>query len=320
MGLSERFACRVTGGEPNHPAPATHADDTGRSGLSIAGLAASVGRGSSPPRIPQRLSRGARRGLDGQPQEDPAAVAEEGLRVPQRRRRKRRGTSTTGSLVPSADAPNRVWAVDFQFDATTDGRPLKIVSMVDEHTRECLGGLVERGITGDDLIDELAASPLSVATQLCCAVTTALNWRARRWRTGPANESGCISSHLASPGATGTSSRSTPSPRRTPEHQHLLVPRPGPSRDQRLGAGLQPPPTPQRTRLPGPSGLRCNLHTPLINSHTNLITHRGSHQLDQLPRSHHIACDNLRVFNSLEMRSLPSRSRQRASQSRVLQS
>ena len=61
-----------------------------------------------------------------------------------------------------ADAPNRVWAVDFQFDATTDGRPVKIVSIVDEHTRECLGGLVERSITGDRLIDELdrlAAGP-----------------------------------------------------------------------------------------------------------------------------------------------------------------
>jgi transposase InsO family protein len=74
--------------------------------------------------------------------------------VPQRRRRKRLGRSTTTTL-PVADAPNKVWAVDFQFDATTDGRPVKIVSIVDEHTRECLGGLVERNITGDDLIDEL---------------------------------------------------------------------------------------------------------------------------------------------------------------------
>ncbi len=42
-----------------------------------------------------------------------------------------------------------MWAVDFQFDATTDGRPVKIVSIIDEHTRECLGGLVDRSITGD---------------------------------------------------------------------------------------------------------------------------------------------------------------------------
>jgi hypothetical protein len=33
--------------------------------------------------------------------------------------------------------------------------PIKIVSIVDEHTRECLGGLVERSITADVLIDEL---------------------------------------------------------------------------------------------------------------------------------------------------------------------
>ena len=43
---------------------------------------------------------------------------EEGLRVPQRRRRKRQGSSTATD-VPTADAPNRVWAVDFQFDVTT---------------------------------------------------------------------------------------------------------------------------------------------------------------------------------------------------------
>jgi len=35
-----------------------------------------------------------------------------------------------------------VWAVDFQFDATADGRPIKIASIIDEHTRECQGGLV----------------------------------------------------------------------------------------------------------------------------------------------------------------------------------
>ena len=72
--------------------------------------------------------------------------------MPQRGRRKRVGESTTPN--PSIeDAPNKVWAVDFQFDGTTNGRPINIVSIVDEHAR--LGGLVDRSITGDDLIDEL---------------------------------------------------------------------------------------------------------------------------------------------------------------------
>jgi len=42
---------------------------------------------------------------------------------------------------------------DFQFDATTNGCPIKIVSVVDEHTRERLGGPVDRSIAVEDLID-----------------------------------------------------------------------------------------------------------------------------------------------------------------------
>lgn len=78
---------------------------------------------------------------------------DEGLRVPQRRRRKRVGSSTADA--PTADAPNVVWAVDFQFDADEHGRPIKICSIVDEHTRECIGGLVERSITADRLTAHL---------------------------------------------------------------------------------------------------------------------------------------------------------------------
>jgi putative transposase len=71
-----------------------------------------------------------------------------------RRPRNRVGSSTVPP-VPSATGPNMVWAIDFQFDSTTDGRPVKILSVVDEHTRECFGGLVERSITGDVLATEL---------------------------------------------------------------------------------------------------------------------------------------------------------------------
>jgi integrase len=48
-----------------------------------------------------------------------------------------------------------VWAVDLQFDATTDRRLIKFASVVDEHTRERLGGLVARSITTDTLITAL---------------------------------------------------------------------------------------------------------------------------------------------------------------------
>ncbi|PNL18809.1 IS3 family transposase [Micrococcus sp. FDAARGOS_333] len=78
---------------------------------------------------------------------------DEGLRVPQRRRRKRVGSSSVDA--PTADAPNVVWAVDFQFDADEHGRAIKICSIVDEHTRECIGGLVECSITADRLTAHL---------------------------------------------------------------------------------------------------------------------------------------------------------------------
>lgn len=68
----------------------------------------------------------------------------EGLRVPQRRRRKRVGSST--AHAPKATAPGVVWAVDFQFDACERGKAIKIHSIIDEHTRERPGGLVERSI------------------------------------------------------------------------------------------------------------------------------------------------------------------------------
>jgi putative transposase len=38
----------------------------------------------------------------------------------------------------SACTPNVVWALDFQFDQTSEGRMLKFLNVVDEFTREAL--------------------------------------------------------------------------------------------------------------------------------------------------------------------------------------
>ena len=50
---------------------------------------------------------------------------DEGLRVPATRWRKRLGSSTA-PRIPTADCAKQGAAVDFQFDATTDGRSIKI--------------------------------------------------------------------------------------------------------------------------------------------------------------------------------------------------
>ena len=78
---------------------------------------------------------------------------EEGLQRRVHSPRKRAGASSVPPVA--ADAPKVVWALDFQFDSTIDGKAIKIASMVDEHTRESLLDLVERSITAERLVAEL---------------------------------------------------------------------------------------------------------------------------------------------------------------------
>ena len=81
----------------------------------------------------------------------------EGLKVPAKRRKKRRlGRSENGCLHRRAEHKDHVWAWDFVFDHTTSGSQLKWLSIVDEHTRECLALKVDRSITSEDVIDTLA--------------------------------------------------------------------------------------------------------------------------------------------------------------------
>jgi putative transposase len=86
---------------------------------------------------------------------------EEGLGVPARRRKHQRlGTSTTPAARLAAEHPNHVWALDYQFDQTLDGRVLKLLNVIDEHTREALTITVDRRIDADatvNILDHLVA-------------------------------------------------------------------------------------------------------------------------------------------------------------------
>jgi len=77
---------------------------------------------------------------------------EEGLRVPYRKRKKPlRGIGKAmGPFCPLY--PNVVWALDFQFDQTTDGRMLKLLNVIDERSRECLAIEVGRTIDADGVV------------------------------------------------------------------------------------------------------------------------------------------------------------------------
>ncbi len=79
---------------------------------------------------------------------------EEGLRVPAKRRKRRRlGDSTVPADRLRSERPDHVWAFDFEFDQTADGRLLKILNVVDEFTREALAIEVERHIDADKVVE-----------------------------------------------------------------------------------------------------------------------------------------------------------------------
>ena len=49
-----------------------------------------------------------------------------------------------------------VWAYDFVAERTHDGRPLKILTVVDEYSRECLALVVARRLRSTDVLETLA--------------------------------------------------------------------------------------------------------------------------------------------------------------------
>ena len=76
----------------------------------------------------------------------------EGLRVPYRKRKRPlRGIGVAvGAFCPIR--PNVIWALDFQFDQTANGRNLKLLNVIDEYSRECLAIDVERAIDADGVV------------------------------------------------------------------------------------------------------------------------------------------------------------------------
>lgn len=80
----------------------------------------------------------------------------EGLRVVHRKRKKPlRGKGHVGAFCPIR--PNVLWALDFQFDQTADGRTLKLLNVIDEYTRECPAIVVDRRIDADRVVATLDA-------------------------------------------------------------------------------------------------------------------------------------------------------------------
>ena len=80
-----------------------------------------------------------------------------GLKVPQRQPKRGRLWLNDGSCVRlRPEHKNHVWTYDFVFDRTHNGRPLKMLTVVDEYSRESLAIEVARRLTSKDVIRVMA--------------------------------------------------------------------------------------------------------------------------------------------------------------------
>jgi transposase InsO family protein len=81
----------------------------------------------------------------------------EGLKVPQKQPKRKRLWLTDGSCIRlRPERKDHVWSYDILMERTTDGRPLRILTIMDEYTRECLCIYAARRIRSQDVLEQLA--------------------------------------------------------------------------------------------------------------------------------------------------------------------
>lgn len=81
----------------------------------------------------------------------------EGLKVPIKQPKKGRLWLNDGSCIRLRPSwRNHVWAYDFVHDRTKDGRPFRMLTVIDEYTRECLAITVKRKLKSGDVLETLA--------------------------------------------------------------------------------------------------------------------------------------------------------------------
>lgn len=82
---------------------------------------------------------------------------QEGLKVPKKQPKRRRLWMNDGSCIRlRPERKNHVWTYDFVADRTHDGRSMRMLTVLDEYTRECLAIRVERKIKADGVLEELS--------------------------------------------------------------------------------------------------------------------------------------------------------------------
>lgn len=80
----------------------------------------------------------------------------EGLKVPKKQPKRKRLWLNDGSCIRlRPQYKNHVWSYDIVYERTHDGRPLRILTIIDEYTRESLAISVGRRVTSESVIEQL---------------------------------------------------------------------------------------------------------------------------------------------------------------------
>ncbi len=99
----------------------------------------------------------------------------EGLKVPQKHRPRSRPWLNDGSCVRLRPLyRNHVWSFDFVQAQTHDGRSLRILTLIDEHSRACLALKVARRINSIGVIERWPTPCACTASWSTSAATMAL--------------------------------------------------------------------------------------------------------------------------------------------------
>ena len=81
----------------------------------------------------------------------------EGLKVPQKQPKRARLWLNEGSCIRlRAEHPNHVWSYDFVMDRTQDGRAFRMLTVIDEYSRQCLAIKVARHLRSEDVLAVLS--------------------------------------------------------------------------------------------------------------------------------------------------------------------
>ena len=80
----------------------------------------------------------------------------EGLKVPKKQPKRGRLWLNDGSCIRlRPEYKDHVWSYDLMMARTAEGRAFRILTIIDEYTRECLAILTQRRITSHDVIEQL---------------------------------------------------------------------------------------------------------------------------------------------------------------------